>query len=120
MWLECTAKKFFHRLGILWSCTLSDHNRVTASNQFALPVRSWPVTELKKLDQEACKIILENGGKHPNGSSAILDTPREKGGRGLRSIEEYKVTKAAVKLYKNGDQVMTMVREFNLKRERNC
>ena len=40
--------------------------------------------------------------------------PREKGGRGLRSIEEeYKVTKikAAVKLYRNGDLAMAMVRD---------
>ena len=40
---------------------------------------------------------------------------REKGGRGLRSIEEeYKVTKikAAVKLRRNGDPALAMVREF--------
>ena len=40
---------------------------------------------------------------------------REKGGRGLRSIEEeYKVTKikAAVKLHGNDDPAMAMVREF--------
>ena len=48
-------------------------------------------------------------GKHPSGSTAILYMPREKGGRGLRSIEEeYKVRKikAAVKLYRNGDPAM--------------
>ena len=74
-----------------------------------------PVTELKKLDREACKIVVENGGKHPSGSTAILYMPKEKGGRGLRSIEEeYEVTKikAAVKLYRNGDPAMAMVREF--------
>ena len=52
---------------------------------------------------------------NPSGSTAILYIPREKGGRGLRSIEEeYKVTKkkAAVKLYRNGDPAMAMVREF--------
>ena len=46
--------------------------------------------------------------------------PRKKGGRGLRSIEEeYKVTKikAAVKLYRNGDPAMTMVREFEERAE---
>ena len=45
---------------------------------------------------------------------------REKGGRGLRSIEEeYKVTKikAAVKLYGNSDPAMAMVREFEEKAE---
>ena len=90
-------------MSIIWS----DHNLVTASNHFALPVlgylmwtQQWPVTELKKLDREARKIVVENGGKHPSGLTAILYMPREKGGRCLRLIEEYKVTKikAAVKL----------------------
>ena len=48
--------------------------------------------------------------------------PREKGGsRGLGSIEEeYKVTKikAAVKLYRNGDPAMAMVREFEERAEK--
>ena len=43
----------------------------------------WPVTELKRVDREGRKIIVENGGKHPCGSTA-----REKGGRGIHSIEE--------------------------------
>ena len=45
--------------------------------------QSWPITELKQVDREARKIVVENGGKHP------------------RSIKiEYKETKvkAAVKL----------------------
>ena len=76
------------------------------------------MTELKKLDREARKIVVENGGKHPSVSTAILYMPREKGGRGLLSIEEeYKVTKikTAVKLYRNGDPAMAMVREFEEK-----
>ena len=51
---------------------------------------------------------------------AILYLPRDKGGRGLRSIEEeYKVTKikAAVKLYGNRDPAMAMVREFEERAE---
>ena len=72
--------------------------------------QQWPATELKKrIDREARKIVVENGGKHPSGSTAILYMSIEKGGRGLRSIEEeYKVTKikAAVKLYGNGDSAM--------------
>ena len=51
---------------------------------------------------------------NPSGSAAILYIQREKGGRGLLSIEECKVTKikAAVKLYRNGDRAMAMIREF--------
>ena len=72
MSLECTAKEFLRRMSIIWSSPLSDHNRVTASNQFALPVlgylmwtQQWPVTELKKVDRKARKIVVENGGKLP-------------------------------------------------------
>ena len=101
MSLECAAKEFLRGMSIIWSNPLFDHNGVTASNQFALPVlgylmwtQQWPVTEFKKLDREACKIVVENGGKHPSRSTAILYMSREKGGRGLRSIEEeYKVMK---------------------------
>ena len=74
MSLECAAKEFLRRMSFIWSSLLSDHNRVTASNQFALPVlgylmwtQQWPVTELKKLDREVRKVIVENGGKHPSG-----------------------------------------------------
>ena len=128
MSLECAAKEFLGRMSIIWSSPLSDRNWVTASNQFALPVlaylmwtQHWPVTELKKLDREARKIIVENGRKYLSGSTAILYIPREMGGRGLRLIEEeYKVTKikVSVKLYRNGDPAITMVREFEDRAEK--
>ena len=79
MSLGCAAKEFPRRMSIIWSSPLSDHNRVTASSQFALPVlsyltwiRQWPVTKLKNLEREARKIVVENGGKHPSGSTAIV------------------------------------------------
>ena len=107
--------------------TLRDYNRDVASNQFALPVlgylmwtQHWPVTDLKTIDREERKIIVENGGKHPGGSTSLLYLPREKGGRGLRAVEtEYKVTniKAAVRLYENKDPAMEMVREFEERAE---
>ena len=127
MSLEFAAKEFLRRMSIIWSSPLSDHNRVTASNQFALPVLGYLIwtqqyagDTTKTLDGEACKIVVENGGKHPSGSTAILYMLREKGGRGLRSIEEeYKVTKikAAVKLHGNDDPAMAMVREFEERAE---
>ena len=106
-------------MSVILSSPLSDYNRVIALNQFALPLLSylmwtqhWPITEMKKVDREARKIIVENGGKHPCGSTALLYLPREKGGRGLRSVEnEYKTItiKAAVKLYENPDPTMQIV-----------
>ena len=116
MALELAAREYLRRLSVIWSSPLSDYNRVVASNQFALPVlgylmwtQRWPVPDLKTIDREARKIIVENGGKHPGGSTSLLYLPREKGGRGLRAVEtEYKVTKikAAVRLYENKDPAM--------------
>ena len=114
-------------MSIIWSSPVSDHNRVTASSQFALPVlgylmwtQQWPVTKLKTLDREARKIVVENGGRHPSRSTAILYMSRKKGGRGLCSIEEeFKVTKieAAVRLYGKRYPAMAMVREFEERAE---
>ena len=53
--------------------------------------------------------------------TATLYVPKEKGGRGLRSIEEdYKMTKikAAMKLYRNGDPAMAIVGEFEERMEK--
>ena len=67
------------------------------------------------MDREAWKIIVENGGKHPASLTSLLYLPREKGGRGLQSVEhEYKITKikSLLKLYQNSDQTVGAVREF--------
>ena len=76
--------------------------------------------ELKQIDSEARKIVVENEGKHPCGSTSLLYLSRDKGGRGLRSIETgYKETKvkAAVNLYHNRDSAMKMVRDFEERAE---
>ena len=106
---------------MIWSSRLSDHNRITATNQFALPVlaylmrtQNWFIADLQQLDRETRKIMLENGRKHPLGSKALLYRPRE-GGRGLKSVEnEYKPSKikTAVNLYQNQDPTMKVVRLF--------
>ena len=93
-----------------------------ASNPFETPVLSylmstqcWPIAELKRLDRETRKVITENGGKHPLGSTALVYLSRKLGGRGLKSTErEYKQTKvkAAVRLYTKEDLAMDGVRRF--------
>ena len=125
MALELAARECLRRLSVIWSSPLSD--LVVASNQFSLPVlgylmwtQQWPVTDLKTIDREERKIIVENSGKHPGGSTSLLYLPREKGGRSLRAAEtEYKVTKikAAVRLYENKDPAMEIVREFEERAE---
>ena len=70
---------------------------------------------VKRCGQSSSKIIVENGGKHPASLTSLLYLPREKGGRGLRSVEhEYKITKikSLLKLYQNSDQTVEAVREF--------
>ena len=76
--LEAAAKTYLQRLSIIWSSPLSDHAKVMASNQYALPVltyltwtQTWPIANIQQLDREGRKIIVENGGNHPNGSTAI-------------------------------------------------
>ena len=120
--LEAAGKTYLQRLSIIWSSPLSDHAKVVASNQYALPVltylmwtQTWPIANIQQLDREGGKIIVENGGNHPKGSTAILYMSRKLGGRGLKSVEnEYKNTKikAAVKLYCNADPMMAAVRSF--------
>ena len=74
-----------------------------------------PVTDLQQINREARKIVVSYGGKHPLASTALCDLSREQGGRGLRSVEEeYKAIniKGALKLYKNTDPTMELVRRF--------
>ncbi|CAH3123920.1 unnamed protein product [Porites lobata] len=101
--LACAAKEYLRRISIIWSSPLSDCNR------------HWPLSELRDVDRAARKIIVENGGKHPAILTSLLYLSREKGGRGLRSVEhEYKITKikSLLKLYQNSDQTVEAVREF--------
>ena len=116
--LNCAAEVYLKRVSVIWSSPLSDHNMITATNQFALPVlaylmrtQNWPIADLQQLGRETRKIMVENGGKHPLGS-----VPSGKvGGWGLKSVEnEYKLTKikTVVNLCQNPDPTMKVVREI--------
>ena len=77
--LEAAAKTYLQRLSIIWSSPLSDHAKVVASNQYALPVltylmwtQTWPIANIQQLDREGRTIIVENGGNYPKVSTAIL------------------------------------------------
>ena len=115
-------------MSLIWTSPLSDYNRIIASNTYVLPVLAylmwtlhWSITELRTIDREVRKLIVAQGGKHPCGSTSLLYLPREKGGRGLRAVEdEYKVivVKSALKFYTNRDSIMQMVRDFEEYAER--
>ena len=90
--LEAAAKTYLQWLSIIWSSPLSDHAKVVASNEYALRVltylmwtQTWRIANIQQLDREGTKIIVENGGNHPKGLTAILYMSRELVGRGLKS-----------------------------------
>ena len=121
--LECASKEYLKRLSVIWSSPLSDVNKITASNQYALPVLSylmstqrWPMSELQRIDREVRKVIVENGGKHSAGSSALLYLPRAVGRRGMKSVETvYKVTtiKTALKIHGSTDPTVKLVKNWD-------
>ena len=123
--LENGEGSYLQRLSIICSSPLSDQYKGVASNQFALPLLTyqmwtqvWPLADLQQLDREARKIVTENGGNRPQGSSAMMYLSGKCGGRGMRSVErEYKNTKIkiAVKLFSNSGAAMAAVRGYEAK-----
>ena len=80
-----------------------------------------PIAELQQLDHESRKILKENSGHHPFGTTGLLYLARKHGGRCLRSVEStYKAikVKTVIKLYSSEHPTMRMVSEFEEKRER--
>ena len=80
--------------------------------------QTWSLAQLPQVDREARKIMVDGGGNHPQGSTAILYMSRKCGGRGLISVETtYKdiKIKAAMKLYCNPDPSMEAVKMFEEK-----
>ena len=112
------------RTHIVWSSSLSDYNKVMASNIFvnsSISYYFWTLKFTIEFLQAVDRCIRETinilGGKHTNIMNAVLYTPRSKGGRGLNSVERmYKETKikAAVKLIQNTDGRMALVKQFHI------
>jgi len=55
--------------------------------RYYLTVTSWPITELKSIDQKARKVINKYKGHHKCMAMERLYLPRSLGGRGIVSIE---------------------------------
>ena len=125
MALKIAAKKYIQPVSVIWSCPLSDWNKVKSTIELALSsfmylmwIQTWPLAELRQIDRRVRKIMVANGGRHPTSSNATLYLPRSIGGRGLRSVEqEYKLTKikAALEMYENPDPTIGIVRMFDKK-----
>ena len=70
------------------------------------------MSELQRIDREVRKVIVENAGKHPAGSSTLLYLPRAVGGRGMNSVETaYKVIKikTALRIHGSTDPTVKLV-----------
>ncbi|PFX17665.1 hypothetical protein AWC38_SpisGene17993 [Stylophora pistillata] len=96
--LDIAARAYLQRLSVIWSSPLSDKNKVTATNQLALPLLSylmwsqqWCVTDLRNTNRESRKIICRKWRKAPTWVNC---------------------TPAAVKLYGKEDPTMGLVRAF--------
>ena len=111
------------RSHIIWSSDLSDINKCKASNQFvnsAIEYFFWPVkfsiNKIKEMDLIIRDTMNVLGAKHTNQMNCINYLPREKGGRGLRSLEAtYKATKVklAIKIHQETDHRIEIVRDFH-------
>ena len=86
--LEIASKAYIQRLSLIWSSPLSQYNKMVATKEFAMRVfthlittQCWPIMELHRLVRESRKVISENGGKHPLGSTAIYNVPTKEARR---------------------------------------
>ena len=81
-----------------------------------MPTQRWPMSKLQRIDREVRKVIVENGGKHPAGSSALLYLQRAVGGRGMKFVETvYNMTtiKAALKIHGLMDPTVKLVKNWD-------
>ena len=111
------------RSHIVWSSHLSDINKCRASNTFinsAAEYYFWTVKftleMVREMDITIRKSMNINGAKHTNQMNEIMYLQRNKGGRGLRSLEvTYKMTKIklAAKLINDKDRRLEIVRQFH-------
>ena len=96
--LDIAARAYLQRLSVMWSSPHSDKNKAMATNQLALLVLSYPmwwhqwcVTDLRNIDRESRKIICENGGKYPLGSTTLLYLPRHVRGEGGMVLSQWRL-----------------------------
>ena len=89
------TKEYIRRVKKVLKSQLHGRNTIQAINTWAVPVvrygagiLSWKIPELKALDVKTRKLLRIFGAHHPQGDVDRLYVSRQKGGRGLHSIEE--------------------------------
>ena len=111
------------RSHIIWSSQLTDINKCRANNQFvnaAVEYYFWatkfPINVIKEMDSIIRQNMNINGCKHTNQLNAINYLPRNKGGRGLKCLEDsYKISKIklTIKMIEEDDHRLSIVKDFH-------
>ena len=102
---------------------MSDHNKISAINIFALPVLTYfmPVIyfsqeDLNEIDLKIKCLSTERGARHPQYLNTLLYVARSVGGRGVKQIntiyEETKITAIG------DDPKLQAVRQFQVIKKR--
>ena len=95
------TKEYNRRLRKIWKSELNAHNKVIATNSFAVPIITytiglldWTNEEIKKLDIQTRKVMNINNSLHRRSDIDRIYLKRLKGGRGLRNIEDEFLSKS--------------------------
>ena len=120
--MQLLIENISQRTNVIWTSSLSDFNKVLATNSFAMSLVNYfmwsqiiNITDLRKIDAAVRFIINDGYAKHKNQMNSILYLPRNYRGRGLLSVEIiYKETKlkSLAKIITSRDPRILLVREF--------
>lgn len=87
-------KKFLKRVNIILKTQLNAKNKILAINTWAVPsvaytfgILTWSKTNLESMDRKVRTLFTKHRMLHPNSAIERLYICREKGGRGLCSLE---------------------------------
>ena len=126
--IKTKAKETYKkRLRNILKSKLHGRNQITAINTFALPVLTYPAgiikftkEELKEMDTMTRKNLTMYGSLHPRSDVDRLYVAREKGGRGLLSIED-SIRKVendiAEYLDKTEEPILKLTKEITINKE---
>ena len=126
--LKKAETEVIRRVSVILNTPMSDHNKISAINIFALPVLTYfmPVIyfsqdDLNEIDLKIKRLLTERGARHPQHLNTLLYAARSLGGRGLKQISTtYKETKikAALRLETSNDPKLQAVRQFQVIKEK--
>ena len=122
--LKKAETEVIRRVSVILDTPMSDHNKISGINIFALPVLTYfmPVVyfsqeDLNEIDLKIKRLLTERGARHPQHLNTLLSSARSLGGRGLKQISTtYKETKikAATRLATSDDPKLQAVRQFQV------